>query len=188
MAELTLPLILASGSPRRREILDQMGLSYTVDVSDVDESFVGSPEMMVAELSRRKAEAVAERHENSLVLAADTIVYDGAILGKPGTPEIAKEMLKDLSGRMHSVFTGMTLVNTATHHSLTRVCETRVYFVSMTDTEIDEYVATGEPLDKAGAYAIQGRGGMFVERIEGSYSNVVGLPMAQLRRMLSEIK
>ena len=189
MAELTLPLILASGSPRRREILDQMGLSYTVDVSDVDESFVGSPEMMVAELSRRKAEAVAERHENSLVLAADTIVYDnGQILGKPGTPEIAKEMLKDLSGRRHSVFTGMTLVNTSTHHSLTRVCETYVYFVNMTEREIDEYVATGEPLDKAGAYAIQGRGGMFVERIEGSYSNVVGLPMAQLRRMLSEIK
>ena len=188
MAKPTLPLVLASGSPRRREILDQMGLSYTVDVSDVDESFIGSPEMMVAELSRRKAETVADRHENSLVLAADTIVYDGMILGKPGTPELAREMLKELSGRRHSVFTGMTLVNTATHHSLTRVCETYVYFVNMTDREIDEYVATGEPLDKAGAYAIQGRGGMFVERIEGSYSNVVGLPMAQLRRMLSEIK
>ena len=97
-------------------------------------------------------------------------------------------MLSELSGRWHSVFTGLTLIDTAAGRTLTRVCETRVHFVQMTPQEIRDYVATGEPLDKAGAYGIQGRGGMFVDRIEGSYSNVVGLPMAQLRETLSEIK
>ena len=143
---------------------------------------------MVAELSRRKAEAVAARHADSLVLAADTIVCDGGMLGKPATPERAEQMLSELSGRWHSVFTGLTLIDTAAGRTLTRVCETRVHFVQMTPQEIRDYVATGEPLDKAGAYGIQGRGGMFVDRIEGSYSNVVGLPMAQLREMFSEIK
>ena len=102
--------------------------------------------------------------------------------------EKAEQMLSELSGRWHSVFTGLTLIDTAAGRTLTRVCETRVHFVQMTPQEIRDYVATGEPLDKAGAYGIQGRGGMFVDRIEGSYSNVVGLPMAQLREMLSEIK
>ena len=188
MAELLRPLILTSGSPRRREILDTMGLVFTVDVSEADESFTGAPDEMVAELSRRKAAAVACRHAGSLVLAADTVVYDGRVLGKPGTRQRAKEMLSELSGRWHSVFTGMTLMDTATGRTLTRVCETRVHFVPMTPEEIDAYAASGEPVDKAGAYAIQGRGGMFVDRIEGSYSNVVGLPMAELRQMLREIK
>ena len=188
MAELLRPLILASGSPRRREILELMGLPFTVDVSEADESFTGAPDKMVAELSRRKAEAVATRHADSLVLAADTVVCDGAVLGKPGTQERAKAMLRELSGRWHSVFTGMTLMDTATGRTLTRVCETRVHFVAMTPEEIDAYAASGEPVDKAGAYAIQGQGGMFVDRIEGSYSNVVGLPMAELREMLREIK
>lgn len=188
MAELLRPLILASGSPRRREILDTMGLVFTVDVSEADEFFTGAPDEMVAELSRRKAAAVACRHAGSLVLAADTVVYDGRVLGKPGTIQRAREMLSELSGRWHSVFTGMTLMDTATGRTLTRVCETRVHFVPMTPEEIDDYAASGEPVDKAGAYAIQGRGGMFVDRIEGSYSNVVGLPMAELCQMLREIK
>lgn len=188
MAELSRPLILASGSPRRREILETMGLTFEIDVSEADEHFSGAPQDMVAELSRRKAEAVAGRHADSLVLAADTIVCDGGVLGKPATPERAEQMLSELSGRWHSVFTGLTLIDTAAGRTLTRVCETRVHFVQMTPQEIRDYVATGEPLDKAGAYGIQGRGGMFVDRIEGSYSNVVGLPMAQLREMLSEIK
>lgn len=187
MAELKRKLILASGSPRRREILKTMGLSFDIDVSEADESFSGAPDEAVMELSRRKAQAVAARHPDALVLAADTLVYDGSVLGKPGTSKCAAKMLAELSGRWHSVFTGLTLIDTADGRTLSRVCETRVHFVSMAQDEIDDYVRTGEPLDKAGAYGIQGRGGMFIDRIEGSYSNVVGLPMTTLREMLREI-
>lgn len=181
------PLILASGSPRRKEILDTMGLKYTVDVSDVDESFTGSPEDMVIELSARKAAAVAVRHEHSLILAADTLVFCDEVLGKPGTLERAKAMLQKLSGNWHSVLTGVTLMDTQSGRVLRRADSTRVHFVSLTNEEIEDYIATGEPLDKAGAYGIQGRAGMYIDRIEGSYSNVVGLPMALLRDMLREI-
>lgn len=187
MLNLKLPLILASGSPRRKEILDTMGLSYTVDVSDADESFAGSPEEMVLELSSRKAAAVASRHDRALILAADTLVFCGEVLGKPGTPEHARDMLARLSANWHSVYTGLTLMDTASGRTLRRADMTRVHFVSLTESEIDDYIATGEPLDKAGAYGIQGRAGMFIDRIEGSYSNVVGLPMALLRSMLAEI-
>ncbi len=181
------PLILASGSPRRREILDQMGLAYTVDVSEADESFVGAPEEMVLTLSRRKAQAVAGRHQSAVILAADTLVFGGAVLGKPHSPAHAREMLNMLAGNWHSVYTGITLLDTATGETISRADVTRVHFTPMTQAEIDAYVATGEPLDKAGAYGIQGRGGMFIDRIEGSYSNVVGLPMALLRSMLCEM-
>ena len=189
MPSVTLPLVLASGSPRRRELLSLMGLAYTVDTPDVDESFSGKPEEMVCELSRRKAEAVAPRHASALILSADTTVCgeDGRILGKPGTPENARRMLAELSGKWHDVFTGMTLINTSTGERMTQAVRTRVHFVELTSEEIDAYVATKSPLDKAGAYGIQDMGGMFVDRIEGSYSNVVGLPMAQLRDMLARI-
>lgn len=187
-ASKKLPLILASGSPRRKELLSLMGLEYTVDISDADESFAGAPEEMVLELSRRKAQAVASRYEEALILAADTTVCrDGIVLGKPGTTECAAKMLRELSGGWHSVFTGVTLMNTKTGKTISRSAHTRVHFVNMSDVEIAEYVATGEPIDKAGAYGIQGRGGMFIDRIEGSYSNVVGLPMSLLRDMLAEM-
>lgn len=187
MIQMKLPLILASGSPRRKEILDLMGLDYTVDASDADETFTGRPTEMVLELSYRKAMAVAPRHPNALVLAADTLVFSDTVLGKPHTPECAREMLGRLSGNWHNVYTGLTLINTRTNRVIRNVDRTRVHFVTMTQEEIDAYVATGEPLDKAGAYGIQGRGGMFIDRIEGSYSNVVGLPMAMLRGMLREM-
>ena len=187
MIELKLPLILASGSPRRKELLKTMGLEYIVDVSDADESYIAAPEETVMELSRRKAEAVALRHPQALVLAADTIVYNGKILGKPETEERAIEMLKELSGKWHSVFSGMTLINTRTGKMIQRACETRVHFVELADDEIRSYVGTGEPLDKAGAYGIQAMGGMYIDKIEGSYSNVVGLPMYELREMLDEM-
>lgn len=187
MFNLKYPLILASGSPRRKEILHTMGLEYIVDVSDVDETAIGSPKEMVIELSSRKAKAVAMRHPNALILAADTLVYKEKVLGKPETPELAKCMLKELSGAWHSVYTGLTLIHTATGRIISQAEMTRVHFVELSDYEIDGYVATGEPLDKAGAYGIQGRGGMFIDRIEGSYSNVVGLPMTTLRKMLKEI-
>lgn len=182
------PLILASGSPRRKEILDTMGLEFSVDISDADESFAGTPEEMVLELSRRKAQAVAPRHSGAMILAADTLVFGDEVLGKPHSAEEAKRMLAGLSGHWHSVYTGVTMIDTRSGKTLSRADVTRVHFVALTAQDIDAYVATGEPLDKAGAYGIQGRGGMFIDRIEGSYSNVVGLPMALVRSMLLELE
>lgn len=186
MIQPVLPLILASGSPRRRELLDLMGLTYTVETPDVDESFSGRPSETVMEISRRKAAAVAARHSDSIIIAADTLVFADGALGKPHTPERAKEMLRSLAGNWHHVYTGITVINTRSGRILRNVDKTRVHLVPMTEQEIDAYVATGEPLDKAGAYGIQGMGGMFVDRIDGSYSNVVGLPMSMLRTMLAQ--
>lgn len=187
MIQPVLPLILASGSPRRRELLDLMGLTYTVETPDVDESFSGRPSETVMEISRRKAAAVAARHSDSVIIAADTLVFADGALGKPHTPERAKEMLRSLAGNWHHVYTGITVINTRSGRILRNVDKTRVHLVPMTEQEIDAYVATGEPLDKAGAYGIQGMGGMFVDRIDGSYSNVVGLPMSMLRIMLAQV-
>lgn len=187
MIQPVLPLILASGSPRRRELLDLMGLTYTVETPDVDESFSGRPSETVMEISRRKAAAVAARHSDSIIIAADTLVFADGALGKPHTPERAKEMLRSLAGNWHHVYTGITVINTRSGRILRNVDKTRVHLVPMTEQEIDAYVATGEPLDKAGAYGIQGMGGMFVDRIDGSYSNVVGLPMSMLRLMLAQV-
>lgn len=187
MIQLKLPLILASGSPRRKEILETMGLAFSIDVSEADETFCGAPDQTVLELSRRKAEAVAVRHPDAFVLAADTLVYNGKILGKPGTQAHAVQMLRELSGSWHSVYTGMTMIYARTGRMIQRVCETRVHFVEMKDHEIESYVKSNEPMDKAGAYGIQGMGGMFIDKIEGSYSNVVGLPMSALRDMLNEL-
>ena len=187
MIQPVLPLILASGSPRRRELLDLMGLTYTVETPDVDESFSGRPSETVMEISRRKAAAVAARHSDSIIIAADTLVFADGALGKPHTPERAKEMLRSLAGNWHHVYTGITVINTRSGRILRNVDKTRVHLVPMTEQEIDAYVANGEPLDKAGAYGIQGMGGMFVDRIDGSYSNVVGLPMSMLRIMLAQV-
>ena len=184
MIQPVLPLILASGSPRRRELLDLMGLTYTVETPDVDESFSGRPSETVMEISRRKAAAVAARHSDSIIIAAET---RGFADGAPHTPERAKEMLRSLAGNWHHVYTGITVINTRSGRILRNVDKTRVHLVPMTEQEIDAYVATGEPLDKAGAYGIQGMGGMFVDRIDGSYSNVVGLPMSMLRIMLAQV-
>lgn len=188
MADLKLPLILASGSPRRKEILDMMGIPYCIRVSDVDETFNGSPDDAVKEISHRKAAVISALYPQEWVLAADTLVYADCALGKPSSHNHAAQMLRQLSGRWHSVFTGVTLMNKSSGKVLSRVCETRVHFVEMSNEEIEAYIASNEPNDKAGAYAIQGRGGMFIDRIEGSYSNVVGLPMSTLRDMLLELK
>ena len=189
MEMLKLPLILASGSPRRKELLSLMGLEYMVDVSDVDEHTSGAPDAMALELSGRKARAVAERHSAALILAADTLVYgNDCVLGKPESPEHAFQMLKGLSGQWHEVYTGLTLLNTVTGCCIQKAECTRVHFVDLSDEEIRAYITTNEPNDKAGAYAIQGIAGMYIDRIEGSYSNVVGLPTALLRRMFKEMK
>lgn len=220
-------IVLASGSPRRRELLTGLGLDYSVLVSGVEERVTETePAKVVEQLSAQKAwdvlrklrpdisrectwacvgeavgeqtlvgtEAVSEGHsgangneEELLVIGADTLVaVDGQILGKPADPKDAAEMLRRLSGRRHQVYTGVTLY----HHSRGRTRQhtfhecTQVWFYSMTEEEISWYISTGEPMDKAGAYGIQGLGSRFVKAIEGDYSNVVGLPVARLYQEL----
>ena len=178
-------LILASGSPRRRELLEKMGVRFTVEVSDADEHAEGSPRQMVHCLCQRKAEAVAAKHTEGLILAADTLVeLDGRALGKPADDEDARRMLRALSGRTHHVFTGMCLIDAGTGER--RVCAegSEIRFRELTDGEIESYVQSGEPRDKAGAYAIQGGAVPFVARYAGSYENIIGLPTGTLRSWL----
>lgn len=182
-------LILASGSPRRREILATVGIDHEVQVSRVDESGVSRdlhPEDYAKLLAQLKAAAVAAELESGLVLGADTIVVlDGQILGQPADAADACAMLATLSGRTHAVVTGVCLIDVAGGTALVEHETTLVVFKDLTPEEILWYVETGEPLDKAGAYGIQGRAGLFVERIEGCYFNVVGLPLNRVYRMLS---
>ncbi len=180
--EAAVDIILASGSPRRRELLSQMGLTYRVVVSDADEAVDSalSPSDQVSLISRRKADAVAEQvGVDPLVIAADTIVsLDGQVMGKPHSRDEAVQMLSTLQGKTHQVYTGLTL-----QHGSRIVTETEctsVTFRPMTGNEIAAYVASGEPMDKAGAYGIQGLGGMFVAGIHGDYFNVMGLPICRL--------
>ncbi len=178
-------LILASASPRRRELLNSVGLRYAVDASQADESFSGAPDITVACLSERKARSVAERHPSALILAADTLVaIDGKSLGKPRDKKDAEAMLRELSGRWHSVFTGVCLFCPETGRIGKQVVETRVHFLPVPERELREYLNSEEPYDKAGAYAIQGAAGAFIDAIEGSYSNVVGLPLHAVAEML----
>lgn len=176
-------VILASASPRRREILTRMGVSFVVDAADVDEQCEGDAADVVRTLAARKAQAVAARHPEDIILAADTVVSCDGILGKPVDEADAVRMLTQLSGRWHDVFTGVCTI----YRGETR-CEaahTRVHFVSLSQADIERYVATGDPMDKAGAYAIQGMAGMFIDRIDGCPHNVMGLPMTLTRQMLA---
>ncbi len=178
-------LILASGSPRRAELLRSAGIDFTVRVSDVDEKVLSGelPRDYVVRLSREKAQAVAA--EGQLVLGADTtVVMLNEILGKPADEGDVRRMLRLLSGKWHEVLTGVSLVNGT--KVMSDVAVTRVKFAKLSEEEMGWYVASGEPMDKAGAYGIQGYASRFVERIEGSYSNVVGLPVQMVYRMLVE--
>ena len=171
-------LVLASQSPRRRELIARLGLPYEVQTSNADESVCGllRPLELVIELSRRKAEAVAKERPEDLVLGVDTVVVlDGRILGKPKDADDARSMLHLLSGRSHEVCSGFTLISRDKTYS--ECVSTTVRFAVLTQREIEEYVASGEPLDKAGAYGIQGLGGLFVTGIVGDYYNVVGFPL-----------
>lgn len=179
-------LILASGSPRRRELLSLTGLPYVVDAPEVDESCALPPEEAVQEISRRKGLAGAAAHPGCVVLSADTLVaVDGKALGKPHSEEEAFQMLSLLSGRWHQVYTGVCAVD-AQGMVHQRVVGTQVHFCPMTEEEIRRYIATGEPMDKAGAYAVQGIAGLWIDKLEGSYSNVIGLPMHTVRELLDE--
>ena len=182
-------IILASNSPRRRALLTQIGLTFTIAPADVDErTRSGESPMDYAErVARAKADTASERAGKGIVIAADTIVVVcGAILGKPANAADARRMLALLSGREHEVVTALAVMDAGAKRASVRTSVTKVWFRSLTEREIDDYVATGEPLDKAGAYGIQERGALLVERIEGCYSNVVGLPLSLLGEMLRD--
>jgi septum formation protein len=184
-------LILASASPRRAELLRLVGIPFRQVTSqvgeDVDAPVVPVPHVL--ELSRRKAQNVARGLTSGVVLGADTVVVlDGQILGKPADEEDAAKMLQRLGGRTHEVFTGLTLVDVAREVSVSDVERTEVTFRELTEEEISDYVATGEPMDKAGAYGIQGQGAVLVSAIKGCYYNVVGLPLAKLMDLLHRLK
>ena len=180
-------IILASKSPRRQELMRLLGLEFTIHTADVDETMDKTlpPEREVARVGGLKAAKIAETAApEDIVVAADTIVVvDGAVLGKPHDEEEAFHMLKTLSGRGHEVMTGLNVW----HEGKLRqeVVRTRVHFRPMTDAEIRAYIATGEPMDKAGAYGVQSRGALFVERIDGDFFNVMGLPVEQLGLVLA---
>jgi len=182
-------IILASNSPRRRELLTQIGLTFTVAPADADESVLPgeAPEAYAVRVALDKARIAAERAGEGIVIAADTIVVIGdSILGKPADVRDAERMLMSLAGKEHRVVTALAVIDSASSRSLTRISVTKVWFRDLTVREIAAYVATGEPMDKAGAYGIQERGALLVERIEGCYSNVVGLPLSLLGEMLRE--
>ncbi len=177
-------LILASASPRRRELLGQIGAEFEVEVSHAPEVIDTSlsPEEMVQQLALQKASAVAANHTDGLVLGSDTIVVnDGMILGKPASAEEATAMLRSLSGKWHQVMTAVALVDASGKKEPWKAVEiTGVKFRHLTDADIAAYLATGESMDKAGAYGIQGFGALLVEKIEGCYFNVVGLPLQRV--------
>lgn len=178
-------LILASTSPRRQELLRAMRVPFDIDSADVNEVLDGDPRTVTGALAQRKAKAVLKRHPLDLVLAADTLVVrEGLVLGKPVDAADARRMLSLLSGGWHEVMTGVCLADGGTGAIHTQIEVTKVRFDPMDDRQIDAYVASGEPFGKAGAYAIQGLAGMYIPEISGSYSNVVGLPTALVRRML----
>lgn len=181
-------LTLASNSPRRRRYLKDAGIHYSAVSAEINEDIdkFETPDSYVKRMAREKAEAVLENHRSGWILSADTIVVaEGKILGKPRNENHAKEMLKALSGKYHGVKTAFCLKNKT--QCILKLVETQVEFASLETDIIEAYVTSGEPMDKAGAYGIQGMAGMFVKGVYGSYSNVVGLPMQEvLEEMLKQ--
>ena len=207
-------LVLASNSPRRQQILKQVGIKFIVDPAAIDEDLTLDlpPRKLVEYLSKQKALEVAKRHKNKIILAADTIVVcNNEIIGKPKNKADAKRILKLLSGKVHQVITGYTIIKPKTNEIspslrsiemteskdvistlsevegersqfqiITNSVISKVYFKTLTDQEIDDYIATGEPMDKAGAYGIQGRGALLIKKISGDYFNIVGLPISEI--------
>ena len=182
------PLILASGSPRRRTLLGELGIPFRIEVSDADES--ANPAMSATDqamaLAERKARAVAANHDDGLVLGADTIVVlAGALLGKPAGETDARHMLRRLSGRPHQVITGLALIEAATGATERSAVTSTVHMRLLNDDQIAGYVVTGEPLDKAGAYAIQGIGAGLIAGFDGCYTAIVGLPLCETAALLT---
>ena len=185
--------VLASASPRRKELLEKMGLQFSIVVSEADESTVSRDipvNLYVQELALLKASATAKmllRNKKALIIAADTIVtLDGEILGKPDGEDGAKNMLSSLSGRTHEVYTGYCIMRISDGKTVCNSVKTEVKFKTLTEQKIRSYIESGEPMDKAGAYGIQGLGSMLIEKINGDYFNVVGLPVSALADTLEE--
>ncbi|MBW3111856.1 Maf family protein [Bacillus sp. MCCB 382] len=181
-------LILASQSPRRKELLEQIQLSFSVMSSNVDETFSAdlSPDEVVMYLAKKKAKEISKQHPTHYVIGSDTVVTkDGKILGKPESKEEAKEMLRMLSGSAHEVYTGVAIVHGEEEKLFYE--KTDVTFWELTPKEIDDYIASEEPFDKAGSYGIQGIGAKFVKEIKGDYFAVVGLPISRVNRALLEM-
>ena len=176
-------IILASASPWRKKLLRMAGVRFTVAVSGHNEDLTQklSPKKLVQKLALEKAKVVAERHPNTLIVAADTVaVFRGKVIGKPKDLEEARKILSSLSGKQHSLLTGFAILDTKTGRSVVKSAETKVWFRKLTFEEIDAYVETREPLTVAGAYAIQGGGASLAKRIDGDFYNVVGLPLAMV--------
>ena len=183
------PLILASGSPRRHELLGHLGIPFQIIISDIAETIAPDlpPEEQAIALAEQKARAVASGIETGIVLGADTIVVlDGKLLGKPDNDADAIDMLRLLSGRDHRVVTGIAVIDAASGSLRSSAVSSVVRFRTLSDDDIRAYVATGEPRDKAGAYAIQGLGAELVSDLEGCFSNVVGLPLCETASLLSD--
>lgn len=185
--------VLASASPRRKELLEKMGLQFSIVVSEADESTVSRDipvNLYVQELALLKASATAKmllRNKKALIIAADTIVtLDGEILGKPDGEDGAKKMLSSLSGRTHEVYTGYCIMRISDGKTVCNSVKTEVKFKTLTEQKIRSYIESGEPMDKAGAYGIQGLGSMLIEKINGDYFNVVGLPVSALADTLEK--
>lgn len=183
--------ILASASAARRRLLQTVGIEPIVCPSDFDESQVkiSDPAQLVEILSQRKAETVSPQFESALVMGCDSVLaVHGEIHGKPADAEEARQRWRMMQGSFGDLYTGHTLIDNSQNCSLVKHQVTRVYFAQISDRTIDAYIATGEPLKCAGAFALEGRGGLFVERIEGCHSNVIGLSLPLLRRMLEELE
>jgi len=179
-------IILASSSPRRRELLKYLTPDFDVVPSDIEETASGTPRQQAVKLAHDKALDVTRNHPDAVVIGADTLVVMGAkVLGKPKDKQDASCMLKTLSGRTHKVYTGVAVI--CSSKMLTGCEVTSVTFDTLSDYEISEYIETGEPMDKAGAYGIQGYGGKFIKKIDGCYFNVMGLPLNLLYRMLKNL-
>lgn len=188
MMQTTIPIILASSSPRRRELLQGLGIPFTVETSDVDETTSPglAPAEIVESLAQRKAREIAGKKSDGLVIGADTIVVlDGNVLGKPRDDADAYQMLQSMQGREHTVFSGVALIDAKSGREEVAHRSTKVRIRPLTEQEIIAYIATKEPLDKAGSYAIQGIGSTIVEAIQGDYFTVVGLPLNLTAAMLS---
>lgn len=182
--------VLASASPARKRLLQTAGIAPVVAVSNVDESQVrlSDPGQLVETLARLKAEAVAEQFKDALVLGCDSVLsVNGEIHGKPGNPDAAIARWRMMRGGMGILYTGHALLDLSQNKTLIRCGITQVYFADISDRTIQAYVATGEPLNVAGCFALEGRGGLFVEKLDGCHSNVIGLSLPLLRQMLDEL-
>lgn len=183
-------IVLASTSPRRKELLEKTGVIFEICPGDYEEDMTLSmePKELAKFLSKGKAESVVSKFPDALIIGSDSfIAHNDIVLGKPHTAEKAKEMLQMLRGTNHSILTGYAVIDTKNNKMINDVSETKVYFRNYDDSEIDEYIATGEPLDRAGAYAIQGLGGRLVDRYEGDYDSAVGLPVKKILEALNEL-